>query len=202
MPRAIHPATLTALESGENMEWAILVTLGFDAGTLRFSTLFRDITTGGNVFSGIGGLADLSPLSESIDTQPQDYRITVAGVDVTTVALYLSSPYIGRPASFSYALVDADQNIIGEPIGPIDTFMQSISLEEGAEPKITVQCSNELADWDRPRPSRYTQEEHKYWIASEIRKGNLAPGTEDTGFRFVPQLENREVVWPNKTFFY
>lgn len=201
MPRTIHPDTLAALESGDNHEWAILVSLGFDSGVIHFSTLFRDIDSGGNTFLPVGGLGDLSPLRESTDSQPQNYRIIVSGIDITSLSLYLSSPYLGRPASFSYALVDDDQNIIGDPIGPQNTFMQSINIEEGEEPKITIECSNELADWDRPRASRYTQQEHNYWIAKQIKEGNLSAGTIDTAFRWVPTLEKREIIWPGRKFF-
>ena len=199
MPRALTPAGKAALESGI-VKWAALVKFGFDAGTIAFSSLFKPVTYNGDTYTPMGGLGNLAPLKESTDSQPVRYDVMVSGVDISSLSLYLGSEFLGRPAVAYYAMIDDEQNIIDTievPLGAI----HEISVEEGPTPTIKVSCSAELADWNRPRPARYTQEDHNFYISRQIALGNLPAGTVDTGFRFVPQMENREIIWPTRQFF-
>lgn len=200
MARALHPDTLAALD-GDNVEWAAFCRFDFDSGTFAFGSVFQDTLIDGVTYIAAGDLGNVAPLVESTDSQPQDFEVTIGGVDLSLVSLYLSEPYLGRPAYVYYAVIDVAQNIIGDPILVFSGGMQEIAIVDGSVPTISITSSNELSDWNRTRPARYTDAEHQAFIKRRIKDGSLPAGFEDRGFEFVPQMETREIIWPAKSWF-
>ena len=84
-------------------------------------------------------------------------------------------------------------NAAGQPIAdPIIIFRGRMDLMEislGEEGVVRVRLENRLADWERPRVRRYTAEDQE------------AEHPGDLGFRFLSVTTEKELIWPNRTFF-
>jgi len=195
MPRALHPDTKAALSS-DTVEWAALVRFDFDSATLAFITLNKSVDVDGVTYVAAGDLGKVPPIAENTDTQPMTFEVTVAGIDLSVIALYLSEEYLMRPAYIGYAVIDENQDIIGEPIWIENLGVQRISVVDGRVPTITITCSSYLSDWTRVRAARYTDAEQQAYL----RRLGLT-GVVDKGFEFVPQLEERTIIWPSRQWF-
>jgi hypothetical protein len=61
--------------------------------------------------------------------------------------------------------------------------MDTMDLSLGATGKLSVIIQSRLADWERPRLSRYTNEEQQALYSG------------DKGLEFVPQMVEKTIIW-------
>lgn len=206
----IHPDTLAAL-GAKNVEWLVLVRLELDEGALCFSNLVDDIVFEGFVYQGMGNLGDIGQIAETAALDPQWMDIVLSGVTAELLQAALVTNYFNRPVYVHLGcLGDADGYfwndtelswndltlpwgdggiIIGEPFQVFAGTIDSINCAYGAASYIEISCADELADWEREKIERYTDQDQQARY----------PG--DTGFRFVAQVSTREVVWPARNWF-
>ena len=73
--------------------------------------------------------------------------------------------------------------IVADPVLVFHGRMDVMNIEIGNTATITVTAESRLADWNRARTSRYTDEEQQ----------RLYPG--DKGLQYVAQTAEMELVW-------
>jgi hypothetical protein len=66
--------------------------------------------------------------------------------------------------------------------------MDQMDIALGAQAAVTVRLENRLADWDRPRIRRFTDDEQRR------RDPN------DGSFRFLSATTEKEIIWPSRSF--
>ena len=80
--------------------------------------------------------------------------------------------------------LDANGVPIGTPVIVFRGRMDQMSVTLGDAASVTVRLENRLADWDRARVRRYTDEDQKRLFAT------------DKGFEFVTATVDKDIVWP------
>lgn len=186
MSRGLVGLTATTV-ADEVVERTVAVELLFDSGPLRAAGTPFDLVLAGLTFVGVGQLGGVSVVEETAELQAQGLTLQLAGIPRDLVALALQQTYQGRRATvFEVPFLPT-----GEPIGSIVLFrgrMDQMDIALGDTATVRVQLENRLADWDRARASRYTNEEQQ----------RRYPG--DKGLEFVPSTTETDLVWPAASF--
>lgn len=182
--RTIHPATDIALDE-PNIPLLVFVELAFADATLRLHSAERGRTINWNGFDwlGTGELGEITGIDESDELKSADVQFALSGIDPTLLNEALSENYHGRPANVWLAILDDQYEIEGQPIGPFGYKMDNLEGEVGKEGRLILTAKNHLADWERARIRRYTNEDQQ----AEY------PG--DLGMEFVSQMVEKELVW-------
>ena len=157
--------------------------LEFPSGNVFLNSSDRDITWGGNSYIGSGTIGTLSDIEETAELQANGIKLTLSGIPSTYVSIALTTEYQGSTATEYLGFLNNDYVLVDDPfiifVGKVDTM--SISLSDTAT--IELEIENRLIDWERPRISRFTNEEQQ----------NLYSG--DKGFEFVDSVAEKELFW-------
>ena len=183
------PSGILAGLSAETVRVIYLVRLDFDTQSIGWNTGFRDISFGGITYGALGNLTSMSAPKEEPGVKSSSVTLGVSGIGEEVVSLLLGEPYLGRTAYIHYTLLDQDDvSFTDAPVLLFRGSMDSIEGELGSKANFTVTVKSRLADWERPRVSRYTDAEQQ----------KLYPG--DKGFQFVGQMAQRQIIWPRAAF--
>ena len=189
MARTIDSATLAALAE-PHVEWVVFVRLELDSGVVAFTSLLDDYDFDGHTYEGVGVLGNISEAAENSKLDPSRFDVTLSGINPSVLAATLNENYFNRPLLCHLGVRDQNTgSIIGSPFLFFAGTIDKMDCTYGEESSVTVQASDEISDWERPRIERYTDEEQRAQY----------PG--DTGFRFVAQLSDKKIIWPESEFF-
>jgi len=190
--RTIPAAVLAGLRSPAPRPCA-LIELDYPTGFVRLHSWIGDFTLldddGSSLtFNGVGDLGQISGVEQPEELRGVDITASLTGLDPALVATHLAEDYQGRDFRIWLGLV-AD----GEA-GLVDDYGLLIAAGEinhavmvvGATARIDLKLRNHLDDWDRPKISRYSDEEQQ----------RLHPG--DTFCSRVAVSATREIVWGRK----
>jgi hypothetical protein len=155
---------------------------------MRFNGSPADLLIGGDVYFGVGGLGSISTAMESNELATSDITVGLSGVPSDSIALAMTEAYQGREAILYEVALDEDWQVIPDPFVWFRGRMDQMTIEYGPTCTVTVRAVNKTADWERPRNSRYTDEEQQ----------RLHPG--DLGFQFVTSTVEKTIVWPAGSF--
>lgn len=183
MTRGLASANLTAV-TGEVVTRTMAIALDFPSGIARWNGSTQDLVIGGETFLGIGVLGAIGTIEEGAETRAYGLTVGITGVPRDAVALALTQEYQGRPAMVWEVQLGANGLPIGTPPLVFRGRMDQMSVTLGDTATVTVQLENRLADWDRPRVRRYTDEDQQ----------RAYPG--DLGFQFVTATVDKDIVWP------
>ena len=155
----------------------------FPSGNVYLNSSDRNITWGGNSYIGAGSIGTVSDIEETAELQANGVKLILSGIPSTFVSIALTSEYQGSVATEYLGFFDDDYGLVDNPfiifVGKVDTM--AISLSDTAT--IELEIENRLIDWERPRISRFTNEEQQ----------NLYSG--DKGFEFVDSVAEKELFW-------
>tara|TARA_R110001599_G_scaffold100770_4_gene258094 strand:- start:297 stop:857 length:561 start_codon:yes stop_codon:yes gene_type:complete len=185
MPRNLHADVITAL-NGDNLKWITLIEIVFDAATLRLCNRLTTIDFDGNTYSGLGSIGTVGSVSENINLDPEKCTISLSGVDPTALGVMVNNDHLGRNISIRYALLDASNQIIGEPIVHFQGSMNSLEVLYGGEASVEIEAADQLADWDRIYAGRLTDEDQQA----------LYPF--DRCLAYISRLAKKTIIWPDR----
>ena len=155
----------------------------FPTGTVYLNSSDRNFTISGQEYLGIGLIGSISTIQESSELQANGVKITLSGIPNTYVSIALTSDYQGSPTEITLGFLDSNYVLVDPPftvfVGKVDTM--GIALGDTAT--IELEVENRLIDWERPRISRFTNEEQQ----------NLYSG--DKGLEFVDSVAEKELFW-------
>jgi hypothetical protein len=115
--------------------------------------------------------------------------VKLSGVPRDAVAYALGQAYQGRKGTVLEVQLDpATFQAIGTPLVVFRGRMDQLDISLGAQASVTCRLENRLADWDRPRILRFTDDEQ--------RRRDPADGS----FRFLPATTEKEIIWPARSF--
>src|SRR5262245_50684014 len=107
----IHADVITA-SSAEVVRMIALVSLAFDEGTVRLTSMPADFTVDADddgiaeTYAGVGELGKISDLAEGTELQPYTGQLTLSGIDPAMIALAVGSHYQGRRAQVWAVFLD------------------------------------------------------------------------------------------------
>lgn len=166
--------------------------LEFSTGTLRFWNGYGDLvmTAGGssNTFTGLGDLMNVSAISESDQVEAVGAQLSLTGIKSSLISAALSANYTNRNASIFLGLFDTSKNVIADVYTLFKGKMDIMKIDEGPETAtIALNLENRLIVLDRAKERRYTHEDQQLSFAGDL------------GFEFVPDLQDKEIIWGKKT---
>jgi len=166
--------------------------LEFSTGTLRFWNGYGDLTmtAGGssNTFTGLGDLMNVSAISESDQIEAIGASLSLTGIKSSLISAALSANYTNRNASIFLGLFDTSKNVIADVYTLFKGKMDIMKIDEGPESAtIVLNLENRLIALDRARNRRYTHEDQQLSFSGDL------------GFEFVPDLQDKEIIWGKKT---
>lgn len=182
MTRDISPQMITASE-GEVVRPVTAAELSFASGFVRLNTSPYAITIEGNQYLGVGSFGNASAIQEGSDQQAYGITLTLSGIPPELVSIALGEHYQGRSCRVFLVLLNSAHAVVSTPIVLWAGRMDTMDIELGETATITVSAESRLVDWERPRIRRYTSEDQR------------ADYPDDKGFEFVPQMQEKELVW-------
>lgn len=189
MSRNLTSAVDSAIQQERVMRTCAVELLFADGSALRACGAPVDLAFGGLTFFGVGALGGVSQVQESTELRSYGLTLTLAGVPRDAVSLAMGVHYQGRPGTVWEVVLDATTHQpLANPIVVFRGRMDQMIVKMAETATIGVTMTNRLADWDRPRLRRYTDEDQR----------RSFPG--DDGFRFVSATAEKEIVWPSKGF--
>ena len=191
MARSITTAFKNAIKSSV-VRPLLAVELEFSTGTLRFWNGYGDLTmtAGGssNTFTGLGDLLGVSPISESDQIEAIGASLSLTGIKSSFISTALSGNYTNRNASIFLGVFDTSKSVIADVYTLFKGKMDIMKIDEGSESAtITLNLENRLIALDRPLNRRFTHEDQQERFSGDL------------GLEFVPDLQDKEIIWGKKT---
>ena len=146
---------------------------------VRIWTGQGELVSGGNTYTGVGTLLNISTVEETSDLEVKGANISLSGVTDPLLALALSEPYQGRVANIYFGVTSSND------LNPIFSgYMDQMNISESAEGSIIeLLVENKLIDLERPRVARFT---------SGYQKSKYPT---DRGCDFIEDLQDRKTLW-------
>lgn len=165
-----------------------------------------DLSLGGNTYTGVGNLLQISDMQESSDIAAYGATITLSGIPSAYVSLAVNEPYQARKAIIQFGVVGGSESallmedgsyILLEDGGKIlleglatssatifSGEMDQMNISYGPETvTISLNVESRMVNLRNPRIRRYTDEDHQ----------SRYPG--DVAFEFVTRLQNESLEW-------
>lgn len=181
---------VAAAVAAERVARTMAVDLDFPSGTARFALGTSDLVLNGATYLAVGMLAAVGTSEESTEIKATGLTIQLSGIPRDAIILTLLQGYQGRRGTVWEVVCNPDTfAVIGQPICVFRGRMDAMNVELGETATVSVTLESRLADWSRARIRRYTDEDQQKQF----------PG--DTGFRFVPSITEKEIVWPGRAWF-
>lgn len=160
-----------------------LVECEFSSGTLYANTSAINIVYNGNTYLGVGKLGAISDTGEETDLSSSSLKLQLVGVDSSLVSAALNETFKNREATIFVAFLDANDSLVGTPAIIFRGRMDSMDMSMGDEAVIAVNVVSRLADWERTRRGRYTNED---------QQDNY---TGDKGLEFCVKAVEKQIFW-------
>lgn len=187
MSRGLDAPSLAAA-TGEVVTGCMAVALDFPSGIARWNASTQDIVIGGETFLGVGVLGSISAIEEGAETRAYGISVGITGIPRDAVALALTQEYQGRPGTVWAFQLDANGAPAGTPKIYFRGRMDQMSVQLGETATVTVKLENRLADLERARISRYTNEDQTQKYPT------------DKGFEFVTATVDKDITWPGSNW--
>jgi len=183
------PAGIVAALESSIFRPLFLVEIQFDT-VLRFSSAYGAITVAGVEYIGAANLGNITSAKENSDLDPNELKITLAGISDASLSAVGNSNYLNRPVVIKVAMFDEDGGVIDDTamnyfVGKTD----DVKFNYGKQSSIVVTARDRLADWSRPRVER------------NMNSDQQATYPNDKGFEFVGQIADKKIIWPKGEFF-
>ena len=191
MARDITSAFNTAITS-KVVRPIIGIELEFSDGTLRMWNGYGDLTmtAGGSskVFTGAGDMLGLTGVEESSTLSMSGVTLSLAGIKSSLISTALSALYTNRNGAIYMGLFDASKNIVADVYTLFKGKMDVLNIQEGSETAvITLKLESRLITFEKSANRMYTFEDQKIDFPNDL------------GFEFIPDLQDKEIIWGKKT---
>lgn len=189
MSRTVTLAVAEALNAG-HVTACHLIEIQFGSGTVRVTEAPYDITWGVNTYSGFGRAGTVEGIRESAESEATGLRLSLAGPIAAYLSLALQEPLQGDPVNVWVTFFDANHQIIPDPVLEFAGRADTMSVSESAgQSTIVLTAESRFADFARPRVRRFNDADQQAQY----------PG--DKGFEYLPQMVEKTIIWPAKSFF-
>ena len=191
MARNITTAFNNAIKS-DVVRPILAVELEISDGTLRFWNGYGNLTmtAGGSskLFLGTGDLLNISSIEETSTLKMNGITISLGGIKSSLISSILSAQYTNRPGTVYMALFDNIKNVIADVYTLFQGKMDVANIQEGPETSVVqINIESRLVQFELPLNRMYTLEDQQIDFPSDI------------GFEFIPDLQDKEIIWGKKT---
>lgn len=195
MPRTMTVAIEKAL-SARVVRCALLAQLELANESLYLWTGIGPMTWNSLTFTGIGSLGKISPISEGSTVEARGITLTLDGLSANNIDEILNDVRILGDAQVWLALYDENFSLIPDPILSFKGLLDRPSLTDGGSTcSCAITAENVLVDLNRACYRRFTADDQQLDLADTLKTLGLPASTVDTGFRFVPGVQERITFW-------
>jgi hypothetical protein len=195
MPRVMTTAMATAL-CASVVRPALLASLVFASGTAYVWTGLGSITWNDMTFTGVGDFCSVSTISEDSSVEAQGVTIGLSGIPSDMMTDVLEEVRILGTVQIWLALYDDSNNLIANPVMSYQGKMDAPTLnDDGQTCTAQITVENVLVDLNRPCYRRYTNDDQQIDLAATLTRLGLPSTTADTGFEWVPGIQEQQVYW-------
>lgn len=162
----------------------LLARLETSQGNVLAWTGIGNLQFGGETYLGIGDLGKIGPVKEAGDEiKANMVSFQLSGIPTELISVALGAQYQGRSARLWLGFMD-NGNLIEDPILIFDGRMDVMDIDEGPEQStISITAESRLADLNRARVRRYTNEDQQHAYPN------------DKFLEYVASIQNVEIVW-------
>lgn len=163
-----------------------LVKLDFDSAPLYMNSSPYSLVFNGDTYLGVGNLGAISIIQEGTDLQARGIELTLSGIPPELISIALSETYQGRDCEIYLGFLASSHehsSLIADPVQLGSWLMDTMDIVMGKTATISLLAESRLIRWDKPRASRYTNEEQQHRFAG------------DKGLEFVAQMAEKQLVW-------
>lgn len=187
MTRGLSPLQQAAA-ADDQVARTVAVELDFPDGFARFHGGHEAISIDGVEFLGVGQLGSVSVAEEGAELRARGMIIRLAGVPRDSIAYALGQAYQGRKGTVWDVQLDPNTwQVIGTNL-VFRGRMDQMDIAMGQQAAVTVKLEDRLADWNRPRILRFTDDEQ--------RRRDPADGS----LRFLSATTEKPVLWPARNY--
>ena len=168
------------------------IELEFSDGTLRMWNGYGDITmtAGGSskTFTGAGDLLGISEIEESDILSMSGVTLTLSGIKSSLISTALSAQYTNRNGAIYLGLFDTSANVIADVYTLFKGKMDVLNISEGQQTTmIQLKLESRLVSFEKASNRMYTLEDQKVDYSNDL------------GFEFIPDLQDKEIIWGKET---
>jgi hypothetical protein len=159
----------------------------FKDGELNLWTGIGDLSWNGKIWTGAGGLLNISSVEETDQQQAQGVVVQLSAVPTSGIALALASVQRNMPGQIWLGLIDDANRVVENPQTMFRGRLDTVTIEDDANAAvIKASYENEMITLEHAREIRYTDEEQK----------RLYP--EDRGLEFVASIQDLTLRWGSR----
>jgi hypothetical protein len=182
MTREIHADVTTASQQAV-IRPVLMFDGDFSSGHVRYHSGVGTISYGGYDYTGAGALGRISSIDENVELSASGIKVSLSGLPGDVISTALGEHYQGRRAVVYIAMLDADHQVIADPVIIFQGRMDNMNITLGAEASVELSIENPLRDWERPRERRYNNADQQ------------ATYPTDKGLEFIEQAVEKEIYW-------
>lgn len=183
MSRELTPAMKSAV-TADLVRPITLVQCAFDSGNLNLWSGIGNLTVDSVEYVGAGTLLQIGEIAESAELQANGLTVALSGITEPLISKARDEDYQGRELKVLLGTIDADGDVVADPVVVFSGFMDTMLMNDGAETAaIQVSVENRLIEFERTRARRYTAEDQKIDYPN------------DKGLEFVAEMAEKEIVW-------
>lgn len=185
MPRTLAAAAETASKA-ERTSWVYLVELDFSSGFVRFTTAPFDIVHQSNTYKGVGDVAGISAISETVEGRVNKVTLSLSGVKTSLISTALNDDWRWRKGTIFKAFIDDQNAVVDTPHIRFQGWMDSMPITVGKETStINLTLTSRVAVWEHAHDNpRWDDADH------QLRRSG------DVFFEFMPEIaRGKEVFW-------
>ena len=195
MPRVLATAVAAAF-CDPGLRVALLCSMQFGDNTVNVWSGLGPYTWNDMTFQGIGSFGSVSTISEDSTVEAKGIVIALSGIPPDLMGEVLFETRILGDVKIWLCLFDDDGVLIPDPVLSYQGMMDEPSIsDEAATCSCSITVENVLVDLNRPCFRRYTADDQQMDLADTLARLGLPSDTVDTGFRFVPQVQERITFW-------
>lgn len=183
MARDLGAALISEIQAG-TVRPVLLFEGVYSSGTLNAWTGVGTLSWDSKSWIGTGALGTVSVIEETDQVRAVGIAVSFDGIAAANVSLALQSCRQGAAGKVWLALLDSAGAIVGTPYLAFSGRLDVPVIDEGGDTaQITISYESRLADLDRARIRRYTDEDQRAEYAG------------DRGMQYIAGLQDKQIAW-------
>lgn len=183
MTRGINATTATALAT-DAFEFATLIQMDFGT-VVRITNWPANVTAFSNTFVSSADILDMSAPSETGDLRVNEFTLTLSGVSLTWINLFLAGDYVNVRTQVWQAVLSSGV-VVGDPIQVFDGNITNYDVEEtDTTSQVMVTIASHWKDFDRVNGRKTNPASQKKYFP------------DDEGMQYAKELI-RDIPWGRK----
>jgi len=183
MSRDLSAGVQSAIEATQVQPFLLFEGL-FSNGYLRLWSGYGDIVWDGKTWDGAGSFLNISPVNETAEVQANGISVSLIGIPAESLSLALQEAEQGKIGTVYMGFLDSSNIVIVEPYLIFQGKLDIPSIQEDGETAtVSITYESRLIDLQRPRETRYTDQEQKREYVGDL------------GCEFVPAMKEITLTW-------